>query len=146
MGNRTRTTGRRKLRGYKKQGKSRLKKFKCTRLKHRKRKEERRGADVTGHLKGRSVECTCRTWLLRWSGLERTQRALALTKESKRCVNISMWPYLYKQTVIRVFFWLSNYVPCISVYIQYVWVSKCEWGYIQPEGHFSLVTLTHFLA
>lgn len=25
---------------------------------------------ITVHLKGLSVECTCRTWLLRWSGLQ----------------------------------------------------------------------------
>ncbi len=30
---------------------------------------------ITGHLKGLSVECTCRTWLFRWSGLEKTERA-----------------------------------------------------------------------
>lgn len=97
MDDKSRTTGRNSVKGltgYEKQGKTgwyKIDQHLQILQKDSEKEKQKGGADVTGHLKGLSVECTCRTWLLRWSGLEGTERALAhnaqqYTRGKEACV------------------------------------------------------------
>lgn len=60
---------------------------------------------ITVHLKGLSVECTCRTWLLRWSGLKH-QHLQSIKQEDRPKsefiqYSVYMWKYIERDHLCK---------------------------------------------